>query len=235
MVCPFILATIQHEAETYHAQGLHQEALEVYNHFLVNAKGIKPALRSAIEAAKMRIDASVSADDQDENSRITTAEITRIKRSWAQNATPDDLAVSAKALMKLGRYSHALEEYRRLLIEGSRTGTAIRGITACLLRQISPENFVEAVTIFANGALKTSTNRITLKLLIAYQIDAHCHIEQFSRLYHHLTQINPVSDEIQHRIKVLGRRLEDANAALRLDDADGPMCDLYGVCHPMEP
>lgn len=235
MACPFILAAIQYEAETYRAQGLHQEALAVYNRFLANAKAIEPALRSTIEEAKKKIDASARTHDQEENSRITDTDITCIKKSWSRDASANEIAVSAKALLDLGRHGHALEEYRTLLLRGDRNATAVRGITVCLLELITPEHFVNAVTIFAKGVFKQPKNRILLELLIAGVIDAQSHPKHLSSLYHHLVRISPVSDEVQRRIQELGRRVADAGAATLSDDAYGPISNLNGLCDHMTP
>ncbi len=235
MACPFILAAVRYEAETYRSQGLHQEARAVYDRFLANAKEIKPELRSSIEQAKRQIDKCENSHDQDETSRITDTEITCIKKSWARKASVNDLVVSAKALMDLGRYGHALEEYRQLLLKGSRTAVAVQGITECLLQLISPEQFVDAVTIFARGAFRQTKNRILLQLLIAKYIDAQSHPQHLSSLYHHLTRIDPDSEDIQCRIKDLGIRVADAGATTLSDDAYGPMFNLNGLCHQMKP
>lgn len=234
MACPFIIAAIRYEAETYCAQGLHQEALAVYDRFLANAKEIKPALRSTIEEAKKRIDANAMVHDEDENSRITDAEITRIKKSWSRDATINDIAVSAKALMDLGRHGHALEEYRRLLLTGRRAAIAVNGISKCLVHLISPEHFVEAVSIFVQGAVKSPKNRVLLKLLVAKNIDPHRYPLHLLSLYRHLTLIGPVSDEIQNRIGELGRIVADAGAATLSDDAYGPISNLNGLCHHLK-
>ena len=233
MACPFILAAIRYEAETYRAQGLHQEALAVYDRFLANAQRIEPALRATIEEAKAQIVASTNIHDRNEDSRISDIEITCVKQSWNRDASANDLAVSAKALMDIGRYGHALEEYRYLLLKGSRNATAVRGLTACLLELISPEHFVDAVTILAKGVFSNPKKRVLLNLLIASYIDAHSHPKHLSSLYHHLTRIGPVSEEIQHRIQALGLRVADAGAATLSDDAYGPISNLNGLCQHM--
>ncbi len=234
MACPFILAAIRYEAETYRAQGLHQEALAVYDRFLANAHKIEPALRSTIEEAKAQIVASARIHDKDENSRISATEITYIKKSWARDAPANDIAVCAKALMDLGRYGHALEEYRNLLLKGSRNATAVRGITACLLELISPEHFADAVTIFAKGVFKHPKKRVLLKLLIARYIDVHSHPNHLSSLYQHLTRIGPVTEEVQRGIQALSRKVTDGRAETLSDDAYGPMSNLNGLCDHMK-
>jgi len=234
MACPFILSAIRREAETYLAHGLHQEALAVYDRFLANAKEIKPALRATIEASKKQIYASARVHDQDETSRITDTDITHIKSSWVQESSVDEIEVSARALMDLERHGHALEEYRTLLLKGSRNAVAIRGITACLLHLISPEHFVDVVTTFAKGTFKQPKNQFLFKLLLSGYIDAHSHPTHLSSLYHHLTSIGPVSGEIQNKIQALGRRVADAGAATLSDDAYGPISSLDGLCHHLK-
>jgi len=235
MACPFIIAAVRYEAEIYCAQGLHREAMAVYDRFLANAKQIQPALRSTIEDAKKNIHASARIHERDEYSRITDTEISCIKKSWDQDAPATDLAVSAKALMDLGRYGHALEEYRNLLLRGSRTATAVQGITTCLLWLISPEHFANAVAIFAKGAFKQTKNRVMLKLLIARNIDTHSHPKHLFALYRHLTRSGHFSEEIQNSIQELGCRVADAGAATLSDDAYGPMSSLNGLCHQLKP
>lgn len=230
MACPFILAAIRNEAETYLSQGLHQEALAVYNRFLANAGEIDPGLRATIEAAKNRIDSIAKCHTQDEDTRITDVEITFIKKGWTRNASADELAVSAQALIELKRHGHALEEYRRLLMTGQRTATAIKGLTECLVWLVGPDQFADAVSIFANGALKKSNNRMRLKLLIAKNIDAHRYPDHISSLYRHLTRLHPVSEEIRAKIQELGRIVQQTGSSTISDDAYGPMANLNGLC-----
>lgn len=201
------IAEIRHEAEIYHGQGLHKEALAVYNRFLSKAKAIHPALETSIKESMRRIRSVARDNEQQESLLMSDMEITVIQRGWDSHATVGECVASARALADLGHHDYALEEYRRLLIKKCLTTATIAGTTLCLVHLNPSLQFPHAVDLFARGIFSSSKNRLALKLLILKNIDSEKHPMHLSALYHHLIQVESVSGHVIARIRAKSRRI----------------------------
>lgn len=204
MTCVITIAAIKHEAETYHRQGLHREALAVYDRFLVNNKEIHPVVRTSIEASMRRIKSAIWHLDRDENMRMSNAQITLVKKGWSDHATMDERLTSARALAELGHYKEALQEYGQLLVKRRLTAAAVSGMAQCLVHLIRPERFAMAVDLFAAKIFAHARNRRAFKLLITRQIDPGQYPQHLSALKQHLSR-ELVSDKVRFQIRALGR------------------------------
>ena len=178
------IAQIKHEAETYLSQGLHQEALAVYERFLADSRDLHPALKTDIIESMHRIRSAARREYRDEAERMTDVEITLIRKGWR-----------GQALVNMGLYKYALEEYRRLLERRFITAAVIRGIAQCLVNLVRPQHFTAVVDHFAGGIYKHPRNRKALKVAIAKAIDSKLYPRYFSALCYHLSRVNQDSLE----------------------------------------
>lgn len=206
MAGAYRIAEIRHEAEIYHDQGLHKEALAVYDRFLSKAKEIHPALEISIRESMRRIRSFAQDNEQQESLLMSDIEITVIQRGWNSQATVGECVTSARALTDLGHYDYALEEYRLLLIKKRLTTATIAGTTLCLVHLNPSVQFAHAVDLFARGIFSSSKNRLAFKLLILKNIDSKKHPMHLSALYNHLIQIESVSGHVIARIRAKSRR-----------------------------
>jgi hypothetical protein len=184
------IAQIRHEAETYLSQGLHQEALAVYERFLANARNLHPTLKTDIIESMRRIRSAARHKYRDEAERMTDVEITLIKKGWRGHATNEERLASARALVKMRLYKYGLEEYRRLLRRRLITSAVIRGVAQCLVELVRPQNFTAVVDHFVGETFKHPRNRKALKLAIAKAIDSQLYPRHFSALCYHLSRVN---------------------------------------------
>lgn len=230
MACAFMLAAMRHEAETYFAQGLHQEAIAVYDRLLLNSDELHPSVKTKIHRAINRIQSAAIERNMDEEELLCEVDIRRIKKGWACQASVNDLTVSAEALIDLGRFESALEEYRSLLMRGRRIHAAIKGAAKCLVQLIGSDRFGNAVDLFAKGLFQRPQNRVALKLQIAKHIDPHQYPRHFSALYKNLTEEHPVAPALKSKIIALGKQLRVTN-----EDAYGPTAGLNEMCGHLSP
>ena len=189
------IAQIKHEAETYLSQGLHQEALAVYERFLADSRDLHPALKTDIIESMHRIRSAARREYRDEAERMTDVEITLIRKGWRGHATNEERLASARALVNMGLYKDGLEEYRRLLERRFITAAVIRGIAQCLVNLVRPQHFTAVVDHFAGGIYKHPRNRKALKVAIAKAIDSKLYPRYFSALCYHLSRVNQDSLE----------------------------------------
>lgn len=206
MAGAYAIAEIRHEAEIYHDQGLHKEALAVYDRFLSKAKEIHPALETSIKESMRRIRSVAQDNEQQENLLMSDIEITVIKRGWNSHATVSECVTSARALTDLGRYDYALEEYRRLLIKKCLTTATIAGTTLCLVHLNPSVQFAHAVDLFAKGIFSSCRNRVAFKLLILKNIDSENFPMHLSALYNHLIKAESVPGHVIARIRGKSQR-----------------------------
>ncbi len=181
---------VKHEAETYLSQGLHQEALVVFEKFLAEARDLQPSVKSDILQSIYRIRSDARKGHQDEAELMSDVEIILIKKGWQGQATDEERLASAQTLLGLHLYQFALEEYRRLLKRRFISVTVIRGVALCLVNLVRPKQFKSVVEHFAEEIFKHPHNRRALILGIAKQIDSKYYPRHFSALSRHISRTN---------------------------------------------
>jgi tetratricopeptide (TPR) repeat protein len=199
------IAQIRYEAEIYHDQGLHKEALAIYDRFLSNTKEIHPALEASIRESMRRIRSFAQDNEQQEHLLMSDIEITVIKKGWNSRTTVDDCVTSARALTDLNHYDYALEEYRRLLVKKCLTTATIAGATLCLVNLNPSAQFAHAVDLFAKDIFNSPKNRLAFKLLILKNIDSEKYPMHLSALYNHFIKEESVSGHVIARIRAKSR------------------------------
>ena len=186
----FRIARIKHEAETYLSQGLHQEASKVYEKFLAKAGDLHPAIRIFIDESMRRIRAAARDHDRDEAELMTDVEIALIKKGWKGHATDEERMASAQALVSMGLYKDALEEYRWLIKKRFITVDVIQGVALCLVNLVRSKHFAVVVDHFTGELFKHPKNRKALKIAIAKKIDSERYPRHFSALCYHLSRFD---------------------------------------------
>jgi hypothetical protein len=191
----FRIARVRHEAETYLSQGLHREALGVYERFLDDTRDLDPTYKTAILESIHRIRSAARSHDPDEAEHISEVEITLIKKGWQGHATDKDRIASAQAFVNMGLYQYALEEYRLLLKKRVLTKAVMRGAALCLANLVPPDRFSATVDQFVSEIFKHPRNRKALKRVIAKQIDSKKYQRHFSALRSQLSKVSLNSNE----------------------------------------
>jgi tetratricopeptide (TPR) repeat protein len=191
----FRIAQVKHEAETYLSQGLHQEAVAVYERFLANARDLDPIYKTAIIESIRRIKSDDRNQVPDEADLLSEVEITLIKKGWQSHATVDDRLASAQTLLDMGLYEYALEEYRQLLKKRYLTKSVMRGVALCLVNLVRPNRFSVVVDHFVREIFKHPRNRKALRLVIAKHIDTKKYRRHFSALCCHLSKVSLDPDD----------------------------------------
>jgi hypothetical protein len=117
-------------------------------------------------------------------------EITLIKKGWKGHATDEERLASAQALVHMGLYNDALEEYRQLLKNRFLTAAVMRGVAICLVNLVRPKHFTVVLDYFAAEIFKHPRNRKALKVIIAKAIDSKQYPRHFSALCCYLSKTN---------------------------------------------
>jgi hypothetical protein len=184
------IAQIKQEAETYLSHGLHQEAVAVYKRFLSTTGNLSPTLITAINESIRRILSAARGKDRDEAELISKAEIAMIKKGWRGHVPDEERLASAQALLDIGFFQFALEEYRWLLKKRYITDAVIKGVAQCLVNLVRPKRFTTVVDYFVGELFKHPRNRKLFKLAIAKRIDSKQYPRHFSALCYHISDFN---------------------------------------------
>jgi tetratricopeptide (TPR) repeat protein len=188
---------IRHEAETYLSHGLHQEALAVYEKFLSSTRQLHPSLKTAIKESIRNIRSAARGHDRNEAELISEVEIALIRKGWKSHVSNEERLASAQALLDIGFYQFALEEYRRLLKKRYITDAVILGSALCLVNLVQSKRFTVVVDHFVGEIFKHPRNRKALKLAIAKKIDSKQYQRHFSALCYHISELNLYSERGQ--------------------------------------
>jgi hypothetical protein len=206
------------EAETYRSQGLHEEAIRLYEG-LLTSHTIDPALRSAIQSQIVGINEEINSIDTQKMRPLTADEVMRIRDGWGDKATETDTLVCAQSFYRVGAYNEALQEYFKIL-NGTRKKKYLDGVADCLVRLYAPEAAVSAAERLARALSPSS--RVILAIMVAlakHMAFAH-HADHALAFYQHLSSEPALADSMKQRIAGLN---PDSKGAIPSDGGSPDM------------
>jgi tetratricopeptide (TPR) repeat protein len=136
---------IKKEAEAYLDQGLHQEAIQLYDQLLASSPRIDPAIKSALQSQLEVIRQAKQETDSRRDNALTAADIIRIREGWGSQATETDILVCAQAFCQIGDFREALEEFRKLLFKSGLKRSYLQAMADCLVRSHAPAQVAPAL------------------------------------------------------------------------------------------
>ncbi len=206
MVGKITTVLVKREAEAYCAQGLHQEAMNLFSGLLASAKEMDPAIQAAIKAQLQGIRQEMQATQAERQRTLCPEEIRRIRDGWGDQATETDTLVCAQAFYQLGSYGEALHELKKLLRSPTAKRIHITAAADCLARLHLPEQFPAAAQALA-GEMRADGKAVWAALLVmAKHLEASHRREHALALYLHLALVPELSASLQARIDTLSCR-----------------------------
>lgn len=179
------------EAEAYSSQGLHHEAITLYQDLLSASPNIDPAIKKAIQTQIQGLNDDMAATNAAKDGPLSHEEIKRIRRGWGTNATPTDILVCANAFYQVGSYADALEEYHHLLKTTGLKKAYIHGAADCLAGMHPPVKMTaEAVRMTqevadepkaALAALLAMAKHLACSTHRAHAVAVFDHLKQYSQ------------------------------------------------------
>jgi tetratricopeptide (TPR) repeat protein len=136
------------EAESYRAQGLHQEAIELFVRLLDSCPNIDPAIRDGIRAQIDGLSVEKTAATSRREKPLSATEVARIRRGWGDRAGATEILVCANAFLQIGAHREALVEFGQLLRNGGDIKTVIDPIADALVAIHPPVDLPAAVQCF---------------------------------------------------------------------------------------
>jgi hypothetical protein len=203
MVGKITTVLTKREAEAYCAQGLHQEALNLFSGLLASARQMDPAIEAAIRSQLQ----GIRQDMQDANAQRRRAlcpeEIRRIRDGWGDSATETDALVCAQAFYQLGSYGEALWELKRLLQSPQAKRIHITAAADCLAHLHLPEQLPAAAEALAREVRGEDKVVWAMLVVMAKHLEAGHHKDHALALYLHLALVPELAASLQPRIAAL--------------------------------
>jgi tetratricopeptide (TPR) repeat protein len=137
------IALLKREAELYYTQGLHREAIGVYEKILETGSALDPEVR---QAAKCRVDVlaqELAALESGPEDVISPAEVDLIRGEGKDRGDLCDPYNCARAFREMGLFEEALAEYATLYQPMSPAPEALAGLCECLSRCGTPASLPE--------------------------------------------------------------------------------------------
>ena len=188
------------EAETYQSQGLHREAVALYNDLLNSESNMDPAIKKAIQSQIQGIHKEMQSSDH-KRRPLTAKEITTIRDGWGDKASETDILVCAQAFSQIGAGSEALKELRSLFQKKEKVKRIYLSAAAdCFVNLFKPRDLPIALDKFAQEISKTQKTIWAFQLTIADQMKIKHHIDHATAIYRHLQKIPEIAQTVSSRL-----------------------------------
>jgi hypothetical protein len=191
------------EAEAYCAQGLHQEAMNLFSGLLASSRKMDPAIEAAIKSQLQGIREEMQDADAHRRRALCPEEIRRIRDGWGENATETDTLVCAQAFYQLGSYGEALWELKKLLQGRNSKRIHITAAADCLMQLHLPEQLPVAAEAFVRELHADDKAVWAMLVVMAKHMESAHHKAHALALYLHLALIPELAPSLQPRIKAL--------------------------------
>ena len=200
-------ALIRKQIETYHAQGLPEEALHLVDATLRSNPDLPEHMRAGFEAQVRRFRLELADAAPDEQAAVSDEQLEVIRRGWDGSDGLEDHLECARGLYTLGRYPEALEELRAAVAKGLPLRRALAQMSDCLSGAFAPEAIADATARLALGLFSKPDGAFGLELALAETMAAGGRSEHASALARSLVGAAHVPVPYRSRLAVLAERL----------------------------
>ena len=203
---------IKKEAEAYRAQGLHKEAITLFEKLMATSPNIDPSIKNALQEQVEGLAREMRSFEARKDMPLTSEEILRIREGWGQQASQADIMICAQALFHVGAYEDALVEYQRLLQAGCDDKKLARAMALCFAKAYPPQKMPQAVDAVLAGVCLTPQQAAAYQLRLAQTLagqEDKTHALAFCR---HLTRDRDLPPQAKSRLKQMVAMLQNGPA-----------------------
>ena len=191
------------EAEAYSSQGLHHEAIRLYQGLLSASTNIDPAIEGAIRSQIEGLNEEMAATDASKEGPLSHEEISRIRQGWGAQATRADVLVCAHAFYQIGAYDDALKEFRHLLQTVGLKKAYVQGAADCLACQHPPGKIVAEAVGLAKAVSPEPKPALAALLAMAKHLAAGSHIAHAAALFTYLKRYPALAPLMEGHLSTL--------------------------------
>ena len=201
-------ALIRREVETYRAQGLPEEALNLLETTLRSNPDLPGDVQAGLQEQVKQIQAELTVHASDEQAAVSDEQIEVIRRGWDGSDAIEDHFECAACLHALGRCEDALAEFATAAAKGLSLNRILPQLADCLSRAYPPAVVPEetarlAGTILPNPALDTV---FLFELVMAELMAGDGHPEHAAALTRCMVVSGAVPERYQARLRALAER-----------------------------
>lgn len=207
------------EAEAYCSQGLHQEALQLYQKLLSSTPSLSDRFKGVIQDQMRSLKQEVQESHPNEGKILSAAEIQRIRKGWGANATEGDLLVCAQAFCQVGHYRDALPEIVKLLQNGCAMEKVAPLFADCLAHLYRPRQLFRDLEPLGQKLFKKAGDQLLLYLLTAEALlkikqPVHAYV-----VYRYLMKFSVFRQKAPKRMAAIAKGIRQLQEAQRAKDA----------------
>ena len=212
-------ALTKKEAEAYRSQGLHKEALTLYQNLLSSSPNLEAGFKDAIKSQIQRIQVELEQTPPQEYQRLTLAEILRIRKGWGSEASESDLLVCAQAFCNIEHYKYALAEVIHLIRRGCTPDKVIGLAITCLVHLQTAKQIPNAVERLSRKLFRQPEQALLFVVLLAEEAVNFKYTAHAAALYRLLQKDPRSKTDLQPRLVAIARGIRSLRAARKTDDA----------------
>lgn len=203
------------EAEAYCSQGLHQEALKLYQNLLASSPNLGDSFKDAIQVKVDAIKTQLDGGSEQESRLLSAAEIRRIRKGWGANATTGDILVCAQAFCQVDHYQEAFSEIAKLLQKGCEEEQMLKLFAQCLVHLRTPEQLSKTIAPMGKKIFNQLESRCRFYLGLTEEMINQKQIPHAKALYQYLLIDPIISKKAPQRLDAIAKRMD------RLASEDG--------------
>lgn len=196
------------EAEAYCSQGLHQEALKLYQDLLASSPNLGASFKDAIQEKVDAIQTQLSGGSKQESGLLSAPDIRRIREGWGDNATTGDILVCAQAFSQVGHYQDALSEVAKLLQKGCHEQEALTLFAQCLVHLRTPEQLNKTIALMGKKIFAQLERRCRFYLGLTEEMVHQKQIPHALALYQYLLVDPIISKKAPQRLDAIKKRMD---------------------------
>jgi tetratricopeptide (TPR) repeat protein len=225
-------ALIRKEADAYRAQGLYEEALALFKKSLDSSPPLPSDVKKAISQQIKQLEAEMVCDVIDEHDQLSDEQVAVIRQGWNDDASVEDLAVSAHALHAMGCYTNALDEFVTLIRRGYSPHHVIAPMAKCLAQLNPPQELADAVDRLAAELFQDFKNRFAFKLSLAEEMIKNQFIDHAFGLRRDLALHSDIPLAYLVRLETLDKNLKSLNRRVTPELRNKGLSDSAGSESP---
>ncbi len=203
-----VSALIRREVETYRAQGLPEEALNLLETTLQSNPDLPGNAKAGFLAQLKHLQAEIAGDVPDEQAAISDEAIEVIRRGWEGSDTLEDHLESAAGFHALDRCTDALGEFALAARKGQPLNRILPQMADCLARAHPPEAVAQETERLAGAVIPHPTPEkvFLFELVAAEMMTGGRHPEHAAALARRLVVSGAMPGRCRERVQALAEK-----------------------------
>lgn len=192
------------EAEIYNSQGLHAEALEIYDGILSDTPDLDPDMQAVI-SEKIDLIKKESEELDQEDPEISSDDLSLLRKSWITEEGESVLEIldSASAFKELGLFKEAVEEIKKLFDHDYPIAKIVPELVECLFEIHSPSRVIDQIEKVISEKKLSDAEKADIHFSLGMEMEKKNHMDLALEFYEVVKAIDPEYEGIQTQIELI--------------------------------